>query len=116
MLSPNIEANFDPNLIELVRQVNSNHSAIGLSVDGQQQAVMLSLEAFKQLISGRIGVEQGQLSESEFRQQFQQALVEAGFDTREKIIDLVREVKRDVAAEYIQTYTHMHHTPLVSDL
>lgn len=115
MLSPNIEANHDTNLPELLRQVNTSHSAIGLSVDGQQQAVLLSLEAFKQLVGSKIHEEQGQLSESEFRQQFQQALVEAGFDTREKIIDLVREVKREVAEEYTQMYTQMNHIPSASD-
>ena len=115
MLSPNIEANHNTNLAELVRQVSTNQSAIGLSVDGNQQAVILSLEAFKQLLSGKIHAEHGQLSEPEFHQQLQQALVEAGFDTREKIIDLVREVKREVAAEYVQMYCYLHHTPSTSD-
>jgi hypothetical protein len=32
----------------------------------------------------------------EFEQQFHQALVEAGYDSREKIIDLVREVKQEI--------------------
>lgn len=105
MLTPNIEASQDVQLAELVRQVNDSQSAIGLSVDGQQQAVILSVEAFKQLLSGKIYAEHGQFFESEFRQQFQQVLVEASFDTREKIIDLVRQVKRDVAEEYTQMFT-----------
>ena len=97
MLSPNIEANLDVNLAELVRQVNANQGAIGLSVDGQQQAVILNLEAFKQLLGGKIYAEHGQLPEPEFHQQFKQALVEAGFDTREKMIALVRALEQDVA-------------------
>lgn len=116
MLCPNFEANHDTSLTNLVRQVSVSHGAIGLSVDGHQQAVILSLETFKQLLGGKIRAEHEQLSEPEFHQRFQQALVEAGFDTREKVIDLVREVKRDIAAEYIQMYTHTHHTPLISDL
>ncbi len=115
MLSPNIEANHDPNLAELVRQVNASQGAIGLSVDGHQQAVIISLETFKQLLSGKIYAEHGQLSEPEFHQQLQQALVEAGCNTREKIIDLVREAKREVAAEYVQMYDYLHHTPSTSD-
>lgn len=115
MLTPNVEAGQDVQLAELVRQVNTRQSAIGLSVDGQQQAVILSVETFKQLLSGKIYAEHGQLLEPEFRQQFQQALVEAGFDTREKIIDFVRGVKREVAEEYRQMYTSMHHTPLITD-
>ncbi len=35
----------------------------------------------------------------EFQQQFYAALVEAGYDTREKIIELVREVKLELARE-----------------
>lgn len=34
-----------------------------------------------------------------FSQQFQQALVDAGYDSREKIIDLIQEVKREMAEE-----------------
>lgn len=116
MLSPNIEANQDSLLVELVRQVSASRGAIGLSVDGHQQAVMLSLETFKQLLSGKVYAEHGQLPETEFYQQFQQALLEAGFDTHEKIIDLVREVKREVAEEYRQRYTSMHSPSLTSDL
>lgn len=115
MLSPNIEANHDTSLAELIRQVSTSYGAIGISVDGQQQAVILSLEAFKQLLSGKIYAEHGQLSEPEFHQQLQQALVEAGCDTRETIIDLVREVKREVAAEYVQMYDYLNHTPSTSD-
>jgi hypothetical protein len=74
MLTPNVEASQDAQLAELVRQVNASQGAIGLSVDGQQQAVILSIEAFKQLLSGKIYAEHGQLFEPEFRQQFQQAL------------------------------------------
>ena len=110
MLSPNFEANHDINLTDLVRQVSASHGVIGLSVDGHQQAVILSLETFKQLLGGKIHAEHGQLSESEFHQQFQRSLVEAGFDAREKIIDLVREVKRDVAEEFVSKYLQSQYT------
>ncbi|MBW4676704.1 MAG: hypothetical protein KME52_22640 [Desmonostoc geniculatum HA4340-LM1] len=115
MLSPNIEANHDTNLAELVQQVSASRSAIGLSVDGHQQAAILSLEAFKQLLSRKIYAEHGQLSEPEFHQQLQQALVEEGCDTREQIIDLVREVKREVAADYVQMYDYLNHKCCVAE-
>jgi uncharacterized protein YdhG (YjbR/CyaY superfamily) len=35
----------------------------------------------------------------DFAQQFRQALAEAGYDSREKIIDMVREVKQEMYAE-----------------
>lgn len=36
---------------------------------------------------------------AEFQQEFRAALAQAGYDTPEKIIDLVRQVKRELAAE-----------------
>jgi len=35
----------------------------------------------------------------EFQQKFHAALVEAGYDTREKILELIREVKLELARE-----------------
>ncbi|MFK0733144.1 MAG: hypothetical protein ACFKPT_23625 [Gloeotrichia echinulata GP01] len=39
------------------------------------------------------------MSSKELAQELKQALTEAGYDSREKIIDLVQEVKREIAAE-----------------
>jgi uncharacterized protein YdhG (YjbR/CyaY superfamily) len=35
----------------------------------------------------------------EFQRQFRQALVDAGYDTPEKVVDLVQDVKRELLAE-----------------
>ncbi len=42
------------------------------------------------------------LSDEEFSAGFDQALAEAGYDTVEKIVELVREVKREQADELAQ--------------
>ncbi|HAX78158.1 MAG TPA: hypothetical protein DCY88_20645 [Cyanobacteria bacterium UBA11372] len=34
-----------------------------------------------------------------FQQQFQQALIEAGYDSHQKIVNLVQEIKQEIAAE-----------------
>ncbi|MBW4478078.1 MAG: hypothetical protein KME54_14725 [Tolypothrix brevis GSE-NOS-MK-07-07A] len=39
------------------------------------------------------------MSPKQLEQQLKQALTEAGYDSREKIIDLVQEVKREIVAE-----------------
>lgn len=39
------------------------------------------------------------MSPKQLEQGLKQALVEAGYDSREKIIHLVQEVKREIAAE-----------------
>jgi hypothetical protein len=36
----------------------------------------------------------------EFQQEFKQALIEAGYDSREKIIKLVQEVKQEMVEEH----------------
>jgi hypothetical protein len=44
--------------------------------------------------------EQGEpMSLEQLQQEFGQALAEAGYRTREEIVELVREVKRELAAE-----------------
>ena len=44
------------------------------------------------------------MSNIKFAREFKKALEEAGYDTREKIIELVREVKREMAEESWQKY------------
>jgi predicted lactoylglutathione lyase len=109
MLHPNVEVSPNSDLTELVQQVNHSPNAIALSVEGEQKAVILSMEAFQQLIGAQINP---QMSKAEFQQQFRQALMALGFDTREKIVDLVREAKREVAEEY-ELYAHLSSSPLI---
>ena len=44
------------------------------------------------------------ISPDTFAREFKKALEEAGYDSREKIIELVREVKREMAEERWQKY------------
>jgi hypothetical protein len=44
--------------------------------------------------------EQELLPLEEFQQEFKQALIEAGYDSREKIIKLVQEVKQEMVEEH----------------
>jgi hypothetical protein len=44
--------------------------------------------------------EQKLLPLEEFQQEFKQALIEAGYDSREKIIKLVQEVKQEMVEEH----------------
>lgn len=65
-------------------------------------AIIVPEEYRQQLANGEtvkiIVLKQEQTWEN-FSQQFHQALVDAGYDSREKILDLVQEVKREMAEE-----------------
>ncbi|MGH8000587.1 MAG: hypothetical protein ACREPR_14450 [Brasilonema sp.] len=47
------------------------------------------------------------MSPKQLEQELKQALVEAGYDSRDKIIHLVQEVKREIAAERQQQQDYM---------
>lgn len=86
-------------LAELVDRATTRHEIITLASEGQKKAVLLSLEAFEYLIGMQAYRQRELMPNDQFHAQFHQALVEAGYDSREAIIDLVQEVKREIAAE-----------------
>ena len=99
MANPEIEVSANRQLSELVKQAASSNQIMTLAAHGQSKAVLLSLEAFEYLVEGQAYRQRQLLPLDEFHQQFHQALVEAGYDSREKIINLVQEVKQELAAE-----------------
>lgn len=72
-------------------------------------AIIVPEEYRQQLVNGEtvkvIVLKQEQTWE-DFSQQFHQALVDAGYDSREKIIDLIQEVKREMTEERRQRLAH----------
>ncbi|MEQ8539272.1 MAG: type II toxin-antitoxin system Phd/YefM family antitoxin [Coleofasciculus sp. D1-CHI-01] len=86
-------------LSELVKRVNSERELIILTTDGQAKAVLLGLEAFEDLLGMREYSQLELVPLHDFQQQFKQALIEAGYDSRDKIVNLVQDVKREMAAE-----------------
>ena len=65
----------------------------------QAGTVVLDIDTFTQLTGIPTRHQIQHLPDEEFRQQFQQDLADAGYDSREKIIELVQEVKRELADE-----------------
>lgn len=86
-------------LSELVNRVASGRELIILTAEGKGLAVMLGVETFQDLVEMREYSDRSLMPLETFQQQFQQALVEAGYDSRAKIVNLVREVKREMEAE-----------------
>ncbi len=60
---------------------------------------IISLEAFTNLVEMSKYAQQKLMPLDEFQEQFKQALKEVGYDSQEKIINLVQEVKQKMATE-----------------
>lgn len=88
-----------PELNDLVSRATERQEIITLTAKDEKSAVLLSLEAFQYLV-GLQKYRQCELMPSDkFEQQFHEALTAAGYDSREKIIDLVRSVKTEMYEE-----------------
>lgn len=66
---------------------------------GQAKAVLIGIEAFEALLGIQPRKTDTARSLAEWQEQFRQALAAAGYHTREDIIALVRDVRRELAAE-----------------
>ncbi len=86
-------------LSQLINRAAYGQEAIVLTSRGQPKAVLLGFEEFQRLIGPGEYAERPLMPKEEFQQKFREAMVEAGYDTREKIIELVREVRREMAVE-----------------
>lgn len=106
MLVPRFDVSNDPQLAKLVQQANASQSAIGLTLHGEERAVLLSAKAFRHLLGLQTAEQQDQTSWEEFSQQFQAAIVETEHNTREKLLNLVQAVKQELAAEREQRLAH----------
>ena len=84
-------------LSQLIQQANSKREAITLVQEGQQKAVLLSLEMFQDLIG--ISDRREQISVTGFADTSRQLFTTSGYDSAEKIMQLLHEVKEELAAE-----------------
>lgn len=84
---------------QVVNRAAYGRDVVVLTSRGQPKAVLLGLEAFDQLVGMREYAEQSLMPLDEFQGKFRAALAEAGYDTHQKILELVREVKVELASE-----------------
>ncbi|KAM3100243.1 hypothetical protein ACKFKG_01680 [Phormidesmis sp. 146-35] len=88
-------------LSELVDRAATSE-IITLIANGQEKAVLLSIEAFEQLVSIQAHRQQRLMSIDELRSHAQQAFTEAEYSTHSDIINLVQDIKQEIAAERFQ--------------
>ena len=84
-------------LSQLIQQATSKREAITLVQEGQQKAVLLSLEMFQALIG--IGDQREQLTAQGFTAMSRQLFTKSGYDSPDKIMQLIQEVKQELATE-----------------
>jgi hypothetical protein len=98
MISPQIEVGNNPQLADLVQQVTSQ-TAISLTLYGEEKAVILSAKTFRSLLNLPESSPSDLLSWEKLSQQYESSIAETGCDSREKILDLIQAVKRELAVE-----------------
>jgi prevent-host-death family protein len=86
-------------LSQLVNRAAYGREVLVLTSRGQAKAVLIGLEAFQELVGARQHARRALMPLDTFQSQFRKALAEAGYDTEEKIVNLAREIRREVAAE-----------------
>lgn len=102
MTDSRVEINPELSLTELVDRAASS-KVITLTDHGQEKAVLLSIEAFEQLVSIQAYRQRELMSIEELRSHTQQVFGEAGYHTHSDIINLVQDVKQEIVTERFQT-------------
>lgn len=88
-------------LSQLIQQANSKREAIALVQEGQQKAVLLSLEMFQALIG--ISDRRENLSAQGFASMSSQLFTKSGYESPGQIIQLIQDVKQELATEREQS-------------
>ncbi len=81
------------------RAEQSRDCVVVTANDGHAKAVLIGIETFEALLGIQAQPADSSTSIVQWQQAFRQALAEAGYHTREEIVALVRDVRRELAVE-----------------
>ena len=87
------------NLSHWINQASYGRECVIVTSRGRAKAVLIGVEAFAALIGVPDQDRQRSLPVQQLRREFSQALAEAGYETPDQVVDLVRDVKRELADE-----------------
>lgn len=87
------------NLSHWVNKAGYSGEAVVLTSHGRPKAVILSMEAFETLLGISDYLEQDLVSAETIQSEFRKALTEQGYESREDVVKLIREVKQEIASE-----------------
>jgi prevent-host-death family protein len=86
-------------LSQIVNRASYGREVMILTSRGKPKAVLVGIDTFQQILGVHKIAEGVQMSAGDLQQGLRQALEEEGYDTPEKIVALVRNVKQELAAE-----------------
>lgn len=86
------------NLSHWINQASYGRECVIVTSRGRAKAVLIGAEAFEALIGVSDQDRQPPRPVAQLRREFRQALTEAGYGTPDQVVELVRDVKRELAA------------------
>ena len=89
-------------LSQIVNRASYGHEVLILTSRGKPKAVLVGIDTFEQIFGIHKIAETSQMSASDLQKGLHQALDETGYNSPEKIVALVREVKQEMSAETAQ--------------
>ena len=89
-------------LSQIVNRASYGREVMVLTSRGKPKAVLVGIDTFQQILGIHKIAEGIQMSASDLQQGLRRALEEDGYDTPEKIVALVRDVKREISANPTQ--------------
>lgn len=89
------------NLSHWLNQATYGRTPVVVTSHGKAKAVIISAEDFEHLVGIHGFVNRELMPTEQLRQEFRQALYKAGYGDREAIVDLVRQVKQEMADETV---------------
>jgi prevent-host-death family protein len=87
------------NLSHWINRASYGREFVVVTSRGKAKAVIVGIEAFEALFGLEILSEDELIPLPHFTQEFREATENAGYKTREDIIQLVREVRKEIADE-----------------
>ncbi len=88
------------NLSHYINKASYGDEAVVLTSRGRPKAILLGVEAFQMLLGFALDNDEGDLlSAEQLAQQFNEQLRDAGYESREALLALAKDVRHEVTAE-----------------
>lgn len=90
-----------------LKKASTSRECVFVTDDGEPQAVIIGMDTFRALMGWQTMSTQPSLSAEELSRRFSQALADAGYHSEDDIMNLVKDVRREIAAERAVTFQKM---------
>ncbi len=87
------------NLSHWINQASYGRECVIVTSRGRAKAVLIGVDAFEAMIGVPDQAREPARSVEQLRREFSQALAEAGYHTSDQVVELVQQVKRELAEE-----------------